>query len=422
MAFCTGRFCNRGVLNAPVCPAYGLVMVILLMLEPTSRGREVFLFIACIVVASAGAALSGSAAKSLMGDSLWDYEQKNGFSGDKKGLLYALILGTGAMTTIQLIHPMLFILCSIIPVIVMKIGTVICSLVLLVDLSSVVYAARKQPVTEGVQVLSEELKEQKDTLGEKIYQAIWRRLKKAYPGLKAAKSGMREKDSGYVFAQGICVNKLIWVFFISALMGDIIETLYVRAVGGVWMKRSSVLYGPFSIVWGVGAVLLTVLLHRLADKEDRYIFLGGFFLGGTYEYLCSVFTEIFLGTTFWDYSDMPFNIGGRTNLLFCIFWGILALVWVKLCYPYISRWIEMLPAVLGMVVTWAAVFLMVCDMAISGLAMIRYVERRNEAPASNVIEVFLDDMYPDSMIENAWPNMNIPVQSSLGFKQQRHTS
>ena len=109
------------------------------------------------------------------------------------------------------------------------------------------------------------------------------------------------------------------------------------------MSRSSVIYGTFSIVWGFGAGILTVVLQRLAGKEDRYIFLAGSVLGGVYEYLCSVFTEIFLGTTFWDYSDMPFNIGGRTNLLYCIFWGLLSVVWVKICYPTISGWIEKLP-------------------------------------------------------------------------------
>ena len=87
------------------------------------------------------------------------------------------------------------------------------------------------------------------------------------------------------------------------------------------MSRSSVIYGAFSIVWGLGAVILTVVLQRFAGREDRYVFIAGSVLGGVYEYVCSVFTEVFFGTTFWDYSDMPFNIGGRTNLLYCIFWG-----------------------------------------------------------------------------------------------------
>ena len=128
----------------------------------------------------------------------------------------------------------------------------------------------------------------------------------------------------YIFAKGICLDKIIWVFLVSALLGDIIETLYCRLVGGEWMSRSSVLYGPFSIVWGIGAVVLTVVLSKFAEKPDRYIFLIGALIGGVYEYGCSLFTEIFLGTVFWDYlSWMPFNIGGRTNLLYMGFGAFL---------------------------------------------------------------------------------------------------
>lgn len=95
------------------------------------------------------------------------------------------------------------------------------------------------------------------------------------------------------------------------------------------MSRSSVLYGPFSIVWGLGCVLLTALLYKYKDRSDRYIFLAGTVLGGAYEYSCSVFTELVFGTVFWDYSHIPFNLGGRINLLFCFFWGIAAVVWLK---------------------------------------------------------------------------------------------
>lgn len=173
------------------------------------------------------------------------------------------------------------------------------------------------------------------------------------------------------------------------------------------MSRSSVIYGPFSIVWGIGAVLLTVVLQKLAGKEDRYVFLAGCILGGVYEYLCSVFTEIFLGTTFWDYSKMPFNIGGRTNLLYCVFWGILSVAWVKICYPKISGFIEKLPALGGKIATWVLLVLMICNGLISAAAMIRYVERKDGIEAGNSVESFLDDKYPDQLVEWIWPNMKI---------------
>ena len=137
------------------------------------------------------------------------------------------------------------------------------------------------------------------------------------------------------------------------------------------MSRSSLIYGTFSVVWGLGAVVLTVVLRRLAGKEDRYVFLAGCLIGGVYEYLCSVFTEVFLGTTFWDYSNMPFNFGGRTNLLYCVFWGLLAVVWMKGLYPRISRLVEKIPVKAGRILTWLIVAFFVLDGLVSAAAMLR---------------------------------------------------
>ena len=53
-------------------------------------------------------------------------------------------------------------------------------------------------------------------------------------------------------------------------------------VNGQWMSRSSVLYGPFSFVWGLGAVVLTISLQRLAHRDSFFVFAAGFFIGGAY--------------------------------------------------------------------------------------------------------------------------------------------
>ena len=63
-----------------------------------------------------------------------------------------------------------------------------------------------------------------------------------------------------------------------------------------------------------------------------------------------MFTEAAFGTVFWDYSGLPFNLGGRINLLYCFFWGIAAVVLMKGVYPVLSGWIEKLPARAGKIV------------------------------------------------------------------------
>ena len=129
--------------------------------------------------------------------------------------------------------------------------------------------------------------------------------------------------------------------------------------------------------------------------------------------MCSVFTELVFGTVFWDYSHMPLNIGGRTNVLFCFFWGVLATVWIKALYPAMSRIIERLPAIAGKVVTWAVLLLMLCNAALTAAAMFRYDTRSVRPESANAFEAFLDRQYPDRYMERRWPNMRVVEQGEL---------
>ena len=110
------------------------------------------------------------------------------------------------------------------------------------------------------------------------------------------------------------------------------------------------------------------------------------------------------GTVFWDYSHIPFNLGGRINLLYCFFWGIATVVWIKVLYPRMSNLIERLPMKPGKVLTWLLVLFMVGNMAVSALAFGRYVERSMDVPAQNSVARFLDDHYPDERIERVYPS------------------
>ena len=131
----------------------------------------------------------------------------------------------------------------------------------------------------------------------------------------------------------------------------------------------------FFFVGVAGAAIFRVAKKNLTFKRDRYIFAAGFVIGGVYEYSCSVITEVLFGTVFWDYSSMPLNIGGRTNVLFCFFWGTLAVIWVKEVYPRLSELIESLPHLSGKVITWVVLVFMLCNALLTGAAMARYGTR-----------------------------------------------
>ena len=216
------------------------------------------------------------------------------------------------------------------------------------------------------------------------------------------------KDSGRdVFADGCGFYKLFWVFLLCGFIGVIVEFFFVGLTSGQWMSRSSLVIGQFSIVWGFGGMLLTWALHRLIDKDDRYIFMAGTLLGGAFEYLCSYMGEKMFGVIFWDYSHMRFNINGRVNLTYCLFWGIAALIWIKLVYPWMNKAIERIPVLLGKILTWLLLFLMLMDMAISSAALYRMNQRDDGAVAKNWAEEFVDEHYTDEWIEDRYRNMKI---------------
>ena len=109
------------------------------------------------------------------------------------------------------------------------------------------------------------------------------------------------------------------------------------------------------------------------------------------------------GTVFWDYSDMPFNLGGRINLLYCSFWGIAAIVWFKVAYPLLSALIEKIPKKPGIIATWMLLAFMLVNVSISSIALARYQERSKGKNANNNIEKWIDTKYDDNLMNRVYP-------------------
>lgn len=397
------RFRNRGFSNLPFCMMYGIMMDILIVIWPRLTEYVLFKFVAAFVVFVAVQSATDFVASRICRRMLWKYEDMTPYNGQWLNLIVALAFTGILWCTVELLHPLVFLLVNIIPDMIVHIACWVIGGVLILDFLLTLYIMFRNRGNQRVNEYQQKQRQYQDDMNGRIYNRIWNRIEKAYPHMEENPDIAEQ----YVFAKGICLDKIVWVFLVSALLGDLIETLYCRMVGGIWMSRSSVLYGPFSIVWGLGAVVLTLVLSRFAHKADRYIFLIGALLGGVYEYACSVFTELVLGTVFWDYSHMQFNIGGRTNLLYMVFWGILSVVWIKLIYPKMSHGIEKVPPLAGKIITWILVAFMICNSLISAMAMVRYTKRQEGIVADNVVEEFLDTTYQDELIEKVWPNMVI---------------
>lgn len=192
---------------------------------------------------------------------------------------------------------------------------------------------------------------------------------------------------------------------IGSFLGDITETIYCRITSGIWMSRSSVVWGPFSIVWGLGLVIAAIVLYPFRRKSNWKIFLVGVIFGGLFEYLCSLFTEHVFGKVFWDYSDIPFNINGRVNLLYCVFWGIAAVIWINSLLPFIEIFISKIVIVLGTTINRLIMLFMFLNIFISGMALIRSTERNRGVEATLLWQKIMDKRFHDFRLSKIYPNM-----------------
>lgn len=215
------------------------------------------------------------------------------------------------------------------------------------------------------------------------------------------------------FAEGLNFYKLFWIFFIGCIIGVVVETLWCVATLHRIESRQGLVYGPFNPVYGVGAILMTLALNWLARKSDFLIFLGSAVIGGLFEALCSVFQEYIFHTVSWDYNDRFGILGGRTSLLYMVFWGVLGLMWIKEIFPRLSRMIEKIPNKIGRRLTIALTVFMVFNIIVSSAAALRMEERKVDAVPSNDLERLLDERFPDERMHKIYPNL-IPMSPKEG--------
>ena len=391
------KFVNRGILNSPLSISYGIVAIILTFIY--FRQEEIhIIFFAGLIIGTLVQWIAGHVIEKIYHRKWWDY---TGLPWNLDGYicLYAS-LGWGVLGLLSkfFINPILSKTFDLFPNYIRTILFITLGIFFIIDLLATHFAFK------GVLSKYPNIEKTGSNLSKityKIGHLINKRLSNAY---KLIEVEVKPKEKTDKFAYGINFYKVFLLFVIGSFLGDITETIFCKVTAGIWMSRSSVVIGPFSLVWGIAIGLATVLLYKYKDREDGFIFLVGTFLGGAYEYFCSVFTELVFGKVFWNYSEIPFNLGGRINLLFCFFWGIAAVVWIKNLYPIFSDLIEKLPVSFGKILTWFLVVFMIFDIALSSAAMARSGQREKNIPATNALETWLDIHYDDAKMQKIYPN------------------
>ncbi|MGB7594799.1 MAG: putative ABC transporter permease [Erysipelotrichaceae bacterium] len=206
-------------------------------------------------------------------------------------------------------------------------------------------------------------------------------------------------------AKGYNFYMLFWVFVIFSILGFCFESMANLIEYGAFHNRQGILYLPFSQVYGLGAVIIIEATRWIKKKNVLFLYVFCCIFGGVFEYVVSYIEEVFLHSNTWDYSNMPFNLGGRTNLLFSLAWGFVGVAIVKFLYPQTVKIINLIRGKSGVIFTWIVLVVLAGDILLSSAMVYRAYERINNIPASNPVQVFLDKYYPDSMVKKTYPSL-----------------
>ena len=263
------RFANRGMAAGPFCFVYGTTAILMAVGFADMRTKPVVLFVACMLTATVVEWLTAKLLERLHNRKWWDYSDKKFNLNGYVCLQYSVLWGALGMVTVLWGNGLLLRLCALVPDwLLHPLVWAALGIAALDQLGSAVLVGRYAAQHPVLEQLNQKLEARSDTLRRRIAVYVEKRIQRAYP--EAARQQPTAVQKGK--ADFLSAADLLWLFVIGAFLGDMVETVFCRLTAGVWMSRSSLVWGPFSVVWGLALAMATVLLRQNQDKSDRYLF------------------------------------------------------------------------------------------------------------------------------------------------------
>ena len=157
-------------------------------------------------------------------------------------------------------------------------------------------------------------------------------------------------------------------FILFSILGYIFETL--TALLFHINSESGFMYGPYTIVYGLGITLMFLLLKKynhIKEKYKKYIFMfiSGFitliiieFIGGT------LLKEIY-NVTMWNYTKLPLHIGKYISIEVTTIWTLGIILIYEYIKPFTDKIIKKIPKTLTIGISLIMVFDLIITTIIS---------------------------------------------------------
>lgn len=170
-AFKTHHFVNRGFLNGPICPIYGVGVTAVITVLTPYKSDIIVLYILSVVLVTVLEGVTGWAMDKIFHNKWWDYSDMPLNIGGYVCLLFSIVWGFACLFIIYFIQPLVHDLLAFIPTIVGIILIIILGITLIADLyvtaSTIFKFNRRLAAMEKIAAEMHEISEQ---IGQEIFE------------------------------------------------------------------------------------------------------------------------------------------------------------------------------------------------------------------------------------------------------------
>ena len=207
------------------------------------------------------------------------------------------------------------------------------------------------------------------------------------------------------------IYRLLLYFFLYSFLGWCTEVAYATVKERRFVNRGF-LGGPWCPIYGVGVSAVVTLLDGFQDSL-LLLYLSSFVLVTLIEGMTGFIMDKIFHHKWWDYTGLPFNIGGYVCLPFSIAWGAACLVIVKGVHPVIERLGGLLPEAAGLALICVLTAGLAADLAVTTAGILKLNRRLDmlerigaelreisDRMGANIHENVMDAMERAEVLEN----------------------
>lgn len=220
------------------------------------------------------------------------------------------------------------------------------------------------------------------------------------------------------------IELYVLIFFTYSFAG-----WFMESVGGIFNVKKFInrgfLIGPYCPVYGIGVVIVTVLLQSY--KSDIIaLFIFSTLICGTLEYTTSYLMEKLFNARWWDYHNRRFNINGRICLETLIPFGIFATIIISYINPFLFNIYGNLSDISLNIITGILTFIFIIDLIISFVIISSfknqiYSSRDNTEEIVNLVKDKTEDVLMQAESDIRLFGRKLRIKSIKFQKKARYT-